>query len=238
MRNDAGVILWDFDGTLAERPGMWGGCMLEVLDEHEPSHDIAPGSFIPFLRDGFPWHRPQLPHPELSTTETWWERVEPLLASGYEGVGICADRASVLARLAHERYVEVGCWRLFDDALPVLSGLRERGWRHVILSNHVPELGVIVTHLGLDRLIEHTVNSAQTGYEKPHREAFALARRLVGESATIWMVGDNPNADVAGAEAVGIPAVLVRRDEIEVDTVGRVVRDLHGVDAFLTASAD
>src|SRR5437588_9596124 len=32
------VELWDFDGTLAERPGMWGGCMLEVLDDHEPNH--------------------------------------------------------------------------------------------------------------------------------------------------------------------------------------------------------
>lgn len=103
MRSDNGVILWDFDGTLAERPGMWGGCMLEVLDEHEPGHGIESGSFIPFLRDGFPWHSPQLPHPELCTTETWWKRVEPILTSGYEGVGISAERARALGRLARDR---------------------------------------------------------------------------------------------------------------------------------------
>ena len=31
----SGVIFWDFDGTLAHRPGMWGACMVETLDEHE-----------------------------------------------------------------------------------------------------------------------------------------------------------------------------------------------------------
>lgn len=66
----------------------------------------------------------------------------------------------------------------------MLSELRKRGWRHVVLSNDVPELGAIMTHLGLDGLIEATVNSAQTGYEKPHPEAFALARRAAGDPAT------------------------------------------------------
>jgi hypothetical protein len=32
------VVPWDFDGTLAHRPGMWSGCLLETLDEHQPGH--------------------------------------------------------------------------------------------------------------------------------------------------------------------------------------------------------
>jgi putative hydrolase of the HAD superfamily len=238
MRNDAGVILWDFDGTLAEHPGMWGGCMLEVLDEHEPNHGIAPGSFRPFLAEGFPWHTPHLAHPELGTTEAWWERVEPLLANGYAGVGISDERATTLARLARERYVDVQQWHLFGDVLPVLSHLQKRGWRHLVLSNHVPELGTIVTHLGLDGLFEGIVNSAESGYEKPHPEAFALARRVAGDPPTIWMVGDNPTADVAGAEAAGIPAILVRRDETDGQGVARRAPDLHGVEPFLNAGLD
>jgi phosphoglycolate phosphatase-like HAD superfamily hydrolase len=31
------VVLWDFDGTLAHRPGMWRGCLIETLDLHEPA---------------------------------------------------------------------------------------------------------------------------------------------------------------------------------------------------------
>ena len=29
-------------------------------------------------------------------------------------------------------------YTLFDDAVPVLSRLHERGWRQIIVSNHVP----------------------------------------------------------------------------------------------------
>ena len=61
------VILWDFDGTLAHRPGMWRGCLVETLDEHAPGHGIDPEELRPFLRTGFPWDSPEVPHPELST---------------------------------------------------------------------------------------------------------------------------------------------------------------------------
>ena len=54
--------------------------------------------------------------------------------------------------------------------------------------------------------------SAVTGYEKPHPEAFRLVLRRFGEPRERWMVGDNPHADVAGAQALGIPAVLVRTE--------------------------
>jgi putative hydrolase of the HAD superfamily len=186
--------------------------MIEVLDERQPGHGIGLEDVRPFLRNGFPWHAPEVAHPELATVDAWWGHVEPLLVRGYEGVGVAAESARIFSRFARERYIDVQYWQLFDDTVPALTDLREHGWRHVILSNHVPELGSIVTDLGLGALVDATVNSAETGYEKPHPEAFAHARRVAGNPTVIWMVGDNPDADVAGAEAVGIPAVLVRRD--------------------------
>lgn len=50
----SGLVLWDFDGTLAERPGMWRGCVVETLDAEDPGHSVAPETLIPSLRDGFP----------------------------------------------------------------------------------------------------------------------------------------------------------------------------------------
>jgi FMN phosphatase YigB (HAD superfamily) len=52
--------------------------------------------------------------------------------------------------------------------------------------------------------------SAVTGWEKPNPRFFRHALQAVGNPSRVWMVGDNPIADVAGAEAVGIPALLVR----------------------------
>jgi putative hydrolase of the HAD superfamily len=156
-----------------------------------------------------------VPHPELCDAEAWWAHVAPLLAGAYEGIGLPPERAGELAALARARYVDPAAgWRLFDDTLPALRLLRDRGWRHVVLSNHVPELGQLVDALGLGALVEEIVCSAATGYEKPHPEAFAVALRLRRNGNPVWMVGDNPDADVAGARAAGIPAVLVRAEGV------------------------
>jgi putative hydrolase of the HAD superfamily len=225
------VILWDFDGTLARRAGgtSFGACMVETLDEHEPGHGVDIAVVRPFIRSGFPWHAPKVAHPHLSTTARWWEHVEPLLVRGFEGVGFTSDRARTLGKLARERYVDIRHWKVFDDTISTLSTLRGLGWRHVILSNHVPELPAIVRDLGLASFFEASINSAETGYEKPHPEAFAIARRAAGEPSTLWMVGDNPIADVAGAEAAGIPAILVRVEPDPQRPVERHAPTLSGV---------
>ncbi len=218
------VILWDFDGTLAERPGMWSGCLVETLDAHSDGHGVTTDDLRPFLRNGFPWHRSEAAHHELSKEDAWWGQVEALLAAAYEGVGIESAAASELASLAHARYVDPAIgWRLFPDVTPVLERLRARGWSHVVLSNHVPELPAIAAGIGLTPLVDRIVTSAATGFEKPHPEAFACAFDGTGRPADVWMVGDNEVADVAGAEAVGIPAILVRR---EGTNAARRARDL------------
>jgi putative hydrolase of the HAD superfamily len=120
-------------------------------------------------------------------------------------------------------------WRLFDDVLPVLGRMRDAGWTHAILSNHVPELRAIVSALGLDPLVSTLVCSAETGYEKPHPRAFAALLDDVDAGRAV-MVGDNVVADVLGAEAVGIPAILVRRPD---PRASRFAADLYGLEALL-----
>ena len=205
------VVLWDFDGTLAFRPGMWRGCLSETLDEHQPGHGVTPEELRHLLRDGFPWHRPEIAHPERCEADRWWQPVEALFARAYEGVGLDEIRARQLARLARYRYIDASIgWQLYDDTVPTLEQLHAAGWQHVIVSNHVPELSRLVESLGLSELIETVFSSAVTGFEKPHRAAFEIALRHCEFPRRVWMIGDNPVADVAGAEAVGIPAILVR----------------------------
>lgn len=59
------LLIWDFDGTLAYRQGGWSGALIDVLDRHEHGHSFSTDQVRPHLRQGFPWHDPEEPHPEL-----------------------------------------------------------------------------------------------------------------------------------------------------------------------------
>ncbi len=227
MEEMKGCILWDFDNTLAfRRGGMWRAALMEALDERVPDHQISADALRPGLRDGFPWHDWEKPHTELSSAELWWRPIESLLANALRGAGIEKSLSVKLAQYAHERYVDPTSFQLFPDTLPVLGELKRRGWVHAILSNHVPELPHIVGQLGLTGIVETVLSSARIGFEKPHPESFKIATNAVGNPDIIWMIGDNPLADVLGAEMNGIPAILVRRQD---DRVKRMASDLYGV---------
>jgi putative hydrolase of the HAD superfamily len=107
-------------------------------------------------------------------------------------------------------YADLRHWRLFDDAAPALRELSSRGWAHLILSNHVLELPEILDNLGLSGRLLEVSNSAESGYEKPHPRAFDGVLETVAGAEAAWIVGDSLAADVRGAEAVGLPAILVR----------------------------
>ena len=207
----AGVVFWDFDGTLARREGMWRSCLLTALDAISPDHELTDDDIRPGLRDGFPWHRPDAPHPELSdSADAWWQALNPLLVRTYRRAGVAAPTASAAAALVRTTYIEPEFWQVYSDVHAALKSLRRRGWRHIVLSNHVPELPQLVDALGLGGLVDDVITSARVGYEKPHPDIFAYARRGFAASVPLWMVGDNPIADVQGATSVGIDAILVR----------------------------
>ena len=207
------TVLWDFDDTLAHRPGKFGGAMMAVLEREMPGHGASRDSLREHLASGFPWHTPEVPHCELSTPQIWWEALEATLANPYRASGVPAERTAELAHIAGREYVDPDHYLLFADTKPALQTLSDRGWRHVIVSNHVPELPAIVTALGLDDVIDAVVSSAATGYEKPHPKAYAAGLAAAGNPASAVMVGDNPVADVLGGEEVGLRAVLARRDD-------------------------
>jgi putative hydrolase of the HAD superfamily len=205
------LALWDFDGTLAYRPGMWSGCVVEVLDMHDPAHAITLEMVRAGLRQGFPWHSPDEQHPYPGDPERWWEPVESLIANTLIQAGLQAERCADLAHAVRLRFTDPTiAWTLFDDTIETLAAMAEAGWTNAILSNHVPELSALVTGLGLDEHVDRVFTSALLGYDKPHPEIFRHALRTYDDPEDAWMIGDNPVADVAGAEAVGIRAILVR----------------------------
>ncbi|MFI5884541.1 HAD hydrolase-like protein [Streptomyces sp. NPDC051554] len=55
-----------------------------------------------------------------------------------------------------------------------------------------------------------TAHQAATGFPSGTRLPWGRPRLdRAGSPERVWMVGDNPVADVAGAQALGIPGILV-----------------------------
>ncbi len=212
MQTSGKYLLWDFDGTLAHRPGQWTDTVMSVLNAADLAQGVDRDTVRPFMNAGFPWHEPEVVRAASQPADTWWQQLEPVFVRAIQQVGrVGHDRASELARQVRGMYLDATAWVVYDDVVATLTRLSGLGWRHVVLSNHVPELPELVSALGLDGHFEAIYTSATTGVEKPHPEAFRRVVATLPIGCTVWMVGDNLDADVRGAEAAGLPAILVRR---------------------------
>ena len=203
------AVLWDFDGTLANRTrGLWSATLLSALDAVCPGHGVPIEALRPGMRDRFPWSTPDVGHAHADA-DAWWAAFAPVLSGACVGAGVAPDVAERAAAAFRSLYLDPAYWEVYDDVAPALALLE--GWRHVVVSNHVPELPDLVAALGLP--FDRVVTSGAVGWEKPNPRIFEAALSVAGVAAgEAWMVGDNPVADVAGAAAVGIRGVLVRTD--------------------------
>ena len=204
------VVFWDFDGTLARRDGGWTACLHNVLLDNGIT-EVTVERLRPHMQTGFPWHHPEVPHSQLLGGLPWWEYLRRLLAAVLTHVGVDAGRALALAAQVRDRYLDLAYWSLYDDAIDALTCVRAAGYRNCLLSNHVPELRQLVDGLGLAPYLDGVLTSGLLGFEKPNEHAYRLARSAMGNPSECYMVGDSYRADVQGAMACGMHAVLVHR---------------------------
>lgn len=132
------------------------------------------------------------------------------------------ERGRFFAGLVDHLSLEVPAAQLWADyrtAMPTLtsaypgveralSDLKSAGWQLVVLTNGQVDnqIGKLRT-TGLLDLFDGYRMSGETGLRKPDSQAFleALAAAgYVGPRQRVWMVGDDPVLDVAGAQRVGL----------------------------------
>ena len=206
------LLVWDFNGTLGYRDDHWRGALRDLLaaeaPEFLPLQEVLPA----FFRAAFPWRHPETPHPHLNDADAWWPALEPTFDLTFLALGIDPARADRFSRRVRHYYRAAHRWHLYPDVLPALDALSAEGWQHALLTNHVPDLPEILDSLGITDRFIHIGNSAATGYEKPHPRAFAALTEAVGPVDEIWMIGDSPTSDYAGAKRAGWNALLVRQN--------------------------
>lgn len=103
--------------------------------------------------------------------------------------------------------------RLNEGLIDLVRALRGRGLRTAILSNDRAQLAEKIRALGLEPLFDAILISSQLGVMKPDRGAYEAAlgalRVAPGESVFI----DDAPANVRGALAVGMHAILYRDND-------------------------
>lgn len=126
---------------------------------------------------------------------------------GGRGPGVIAAAREIYSQWASNHHFE-----MYDDVGPVLEALAARGLVVGVISNSHRSLDAFKEHFRLDRVVTAAVSSYTHGYLKPHRSIFEAALRQAGVSGEeAVMVGDSLRADVEGALAAGLRAVLLRR---------------------------
>jgi putative hydrolase of the HAD superfamily len=208
------TILWDFDGTLAYRNGMWTDTLLSVLRKNGHSH-VRKDEIRPYLSIGFAWNSPDTPHAFSFKGKTWWEHHEGYFQEIFRRFGIDGRTALTLAGQVRAEYSEIGKWQSFEDAAAALEAL-QGDYQNAILSNHIPELEDIVRGLGLRGYFKAVFSSGNIGYEKPNAMIYDYAVNAMGiDRNECVMIGDSYEADVAGALRSGMKAILVRKPNVK-----------------------
>ena len=129
--------------------------------------------------------------------------------------GVAAATRDVLApRLATEIRAQIPTQRLWSAVLPgvpeALAQLRATGLTVVAVSNSDGTVEQGLETFGLRQYLDHVVDSAVVGAEKPDVAIFHHALALAGSAPERTLhVGDLYAVDVLGARAAGLHALLL-----------------------------
>ncbi len=205
------LIFFDAGGTLVAPREAVGETYARLARSYGHSVDAQT------LQAGFLKHfhaQPPLAFPNWETEAElqrleyeWWRRlVFDVLASE------SLPRFDEFFAEAFEHYRQPTAWRLFDDVLPTLQALNERGVQCAVLSNFDSRLFDLLAGFGLSRYFSGVHISARMGVAKPDGRIFEAALQTHGLQAhEAWHVGDSLREDVAGAGNAGIKAWLIER---------------------------
>jgi putative hydrolase of the HAD superfamily len=203
------VVFLDVGDTLVRAHPSWAAVYLSVLEEFgirvdEPTLRRA-------LDDTFGAGGDYVDGPFDATREASYQRLKAFDTRVLAAFGQ-PEPPDEFFRSLEAAFAERSAWWVFEDVPPALDALTNAGHRLAVISNWSWSAPELLHTLELARHFEALVISDRVGYLKPHRLIFEHALEIMGVPAERTVhVGDSVRADVHGAMAAGIPAVLIDR---------------------------
>ena len=167
-------------------------------------------------------------HPELEHDDEIWFAFTERIVRGMGGSPPASHDCAVEITRGWERHEN---FELYEDVIPVLDELRRAGLKIGLVSNSARDVHAFARHHALD--IDAGISSFHHGKTKPHASIFrAVLDLLEVAPSEAAMVGDTIEADIEGALAVGMQAVLVDRLD-QCPGYEPRIQDLRGLPAAL-----
>jgi putative hydrolase of the HAD superfamily len=108
-----------------------------------------------------------------------------------------------------------------------IAELRARGFRIGLITICTDDVPALWPETPFRGLFDAEVFSCSVGLRKPDPRIYLLACEQLGvEPGQAVFVGDGANDELAGAERVGMTAILLEREDYDGDWAGRRIREL------------
>jgi putative hydrolase of the HAD superfamily len=108
---------------------------------------------------------------------------------------------------------------VFPGTFETLDSLKKHYPLHIITNGFKEVQAIKMSSSGLDKYFDIILCSEDVGVNKPHAKVFHKAFELAGaQNHNSVMIGDTIEADIVGAENVGMKAIFFNPDRAVVDT--------------------
>ncbi len=210
-------ILFDFDDTLID----WSGVKLGWREIETPRLSQV-HAYINRDLQSFNVGIDQLVDRYMEHTRSAWEaarvtlrapNMPRLLLTTLMELGVAGEKLIPSEVIKAYDWGAVPGTVVFPDVPPMLETLVARGIKIGIVTNASQPMRMRDAELTAHQLIDYfpdcRLSAADVGYLKPHQRIFKSALNLMGTAPdeTVF-IGDNPIADIGGAQSSGMRAIL------------------------------
>ncbi len=155
-------------------------------------------------------------HTSEAIERAWWRNLVERVFGEAAGPNAFSERFDPFFDALYLRFEQADVWRLFDDVMPTLDALRDRGIPVAVVSNWDSRLPRLLHAMGIAERFQFILTSAEAGVSKPSPKIFDLAlARLALPGHEVLHVGDSLEDDVHGAQRAGIRSLHLDRNSAE-----------------------
>jgi HAD superfamily hydrolase (TIGR01549 family) len=202
------TILFDLDDTLFDHIGTARATLAATAASRATLHGVPVKDLYARYSELLEELHLQVMTGRISYLEARQQRFARLLAP-YEPAA-SAEAVGEFAEQYYGHYQQLR--RPVAGALALLQALKPGYKIGIVTNNRLAEQQEKLRHLGMSELVDALITSEEVGVLKPDPRIYQVAlERLGAEAAQTVMVGDNWQADVVGALAVGIRPLWLNR---------------------------